>query len=242
MSRSRARARERGRGSAVAKFSPSALFSSLFIRAHDLGLADTTSLASITDLSGAGHAPVQATGARQPKIASAVLNGRDVFRFDGTDDFVAVDFAFAQPYTVSLVYKLRSKDATTRVVFDGSAGDTGELFNLVTTNATKFYAGGAAAIGPGTPTTLADGAFEHIIVVANAGSTIVYRNGVSWAVGSGTSPGSGAMGGLTLGAYGARNGTAATAIDVAELGMMSGVISAGPLATLRAYVTSTYNL
>jgi len=66
----------------VGGFSPLSL-------APALWLSDTGSnAAEWTDISGNSRTPFQTTGVRQPAIVTNVLNGRQVRRFDGTNDFL----------------------------------------------------------------------------------------------------------------------------------------------------------
>ena len=70
-----------------------------------LWLSDTGSSAGTwPDLSGNGRNAVQATGANQPAIITNAINGRQVRRFDGTNDFYAsVWSSVAMPITTTFV-------------------------------------------------------------------------------------------------------------------------------------------
>ena len=66
----------------LSSFSPLSLAPALWV-------TDTGSDPSVwTDMSGNGRHAVQATGANQPSIVTNVINGRQVRRFDGTNDFL----------------------------------------------------------------------------------------------------------------------------------------------------------
>jgi hypothetical protein len=92
---------------ALAGFNPLSL-------APALWLNDTGSDPSVwTDLSGNGRNAVQATGANQPSIVTGALNGRQVRRFDGTDDrLIPPDFSLDN-HTIFSVVKPDLVDPTT---------------------------------------------------------------------------------------------------------------------------------
>jgi hypothetical protein len=54
-----------------------------------LGLPDNTAIASVTDSSGNGNTASQGTAGLRPIAKTAIRNGRDVGRFDGTDDVLS---------------------------------------------------------------------------------------------------------------------------------------------------------
>jgi hypothetical protein len=76
---------------ALAGFNPLSLAPALWVN-------DTGSNPSVwTDISGNGRDAVQATGANQPSIVTGAINGRQVRRFDGTDDrLIPPDFSLDQ--------------------------------------------------------------------------------------------------------------------------------------------------
>lgn len=74
----------------VASFSPDSLSGlKLWLKADALALNDNDAVASWTDSSGLGNHAVQATEAAKPTYKTAIVNGKPVLRFDGTDDFMA---------------------------------------------------------------------------------------------------------------------------------------------------------
>ena len=92
-----------------------------------LWLSDTGSDPSQwDDLSGNGRNATQATPANQPAIISAGLNGRQVRRFDGSNDwlsFVAGSIGQnASGVTIIAVYKWASNPAATKVITNITVG------------------------------------------------------------------------------------------------------------------------
>jgi hypothetical protein len=87
-------------------------------------LSDTGSDASVwTDLSGNGRNAVQATTASQPAIITNALNGRQVRRFDGTDDYLSHSYSASGDNTIFAVcYSTQTTSNTNNFIF--TAADT----------------------------------------------------------------------------------------------------------------------
>jgi hypothetical protein len=71
-------------------FNPLSLSPALWLDANDLSGSDGTQIATWTDKSGNGRNAMQATSVSQPKLYNNVLNGNQVARFDGVNDFLDV--------------------------------------------------------------------------------------------------------------------------------------------------------
>jgi hypothetical protein len=87
-------------------------------------LSDTGSDASVwSDISGNGRDAVQATSGSQPAIISGALNGRQVRRFDGTDDYLAHTYSAPVDNTIfAVVYSTQTTSNATNTIF--TAADT----------------------------------------------------------------------------------------------------------------------
>jgi hypothetical protein len=110
-----------------------------------LWLSDTGSDASVwPDLSGNGRNATQATSTQQPAIVANGLNGRQVRRFDGTDDFLSLTTGLGilrnvSGATVIAVYKWIANPPFSKSVFFVSTSTS--------TEPSRYFMGGGIAQG-----------------------------------------------------------------------------------------------
>jgi len=99
------------------RFFPWSSFSPLEL-SPALWLSDTGSDAGVwPDLSGNGRNATQAVGAGQPLIVTGALNGRQVRRFDGVNDYLAFDRADLSAFSLFVVNKRAVGGGTYQTVF-----------------------------------------------------------------------------------------------------------------------------
>lgn len=89
-------------------------------------LSDTGSDASVwPDLSGNGRNAVQATTASQPAIITNALNGRQIRRFDGTDDYLTHGYSAPVDNTIFAVcYSTQTTSNATNTIFTAADVNT----------------------------------------------------------------------------------------------------------------------
>ena len=94
--------------------------------------ADGDPIASWVDQSDTGLTFAQGTGANQPILKLGLLNGRNVVRFDGSNDSLSVSAGAlqgSQPGGTIFVVASRTTDATLRTYLDfGGGGNAGLIF------------------------------------------------------------------------------------------------------------------
>ncbi len=147
-----------------------------------LWLSDTgNNAAQWDDLSGNGRHATQGTGASQPAIITNSLNGRQVRRFDGSNDFMVGSqlWSGANPGSIFVVYKPR---ATTGVftVFGQTLGGTPGFWRAIQFR-TEFAVGDPYFAGYQsdlTDNTAPDTNAKIAGFIYNGTAGYLYRNGV----------------------------------------------------------------
>jgi hypothetical protein len=191
--------------------------------------ADATAVASWTDLSGLGHHLVQATGAKQPLLKTAIVSGYPVVRFDGSNDFLQALHTQAQPVTVTIACAFATYVSGNNTVLDGGANNAMRVNRPGATKIEMFRSDGAA-IGVEATTTPESWHVYSCVFDGSVGFLQV-DNGAASATGA---VGAAATAGLTLGSRG--DGTAGFApVDVYGLTIHAFNLSAGYRAQLARY-------
>ena len=176
---------------------------------------------------------MQATGANQPLYKTAIQNGLPVVRFDGVDDFVAVDFSLGQPTTVFVVAKFL--DTALDTLIDGFAGanvNKRRLYRNASTTYTLFAGSGGPVSAATTPE-----AFHSIGAVFNGASSEIRIDGGSAATGN---PGAGASTGITVGAVAGAASDWANA-DIAEVLLYNTALSTTDRQSVESYLRGRWN-
>lgn len=137
--------------SVVSSFTPADLAGlQLWFRASDItGLVDGDPVATWSDTSGNARDMTQSTASKRPTWRTAVLNGKAVVRFDGSDDYLSVTSAYtliAQPFSVFAVVKANSTNTVDRL-FDDSNDGSRSLMGGDAAGAYQMYAGGSVLTG-----------------------------------------------------------------------------------------------
>lgn len=139
-----------------------------------LWLSDTGSDPSVwPDLSGNGRNATQATVGAQPTIVPNVRNGRQIRRFDGTNDQMLVGLTVSNtPFTIVMVTYLTGPAIGFRVSF--AMGGNGFAIGYNPTPVAYAFSTSGLTITKARPTT-----FELISCVSNGASSFFSVNGVS---------------------------------------------------------------
>jgi hypothetical protein len=155
-----------------------------------LWLSDTGSDPSVwLDLSGNGRNGTQVASERRPSIVASGLNGRQVRRFDGVDDFMYHGYSgsLSGSFSIFIVVKLLSIGTGYRCVFSCGNASQGSL--LLTKISTAKWGTYTAVDAPAT-TTLATGqAMVLTMIDSAAAGGLFYLNGISDGTWAGNSAG-----------------------------------------------------
>ena len=191
----------------------------LQLDASQLSLADTTPIVTWPDLSGNGYDAYQAITTRQPALRTAVQNGLNVARFNGTTHYLHSIFPnLVQPFTVALVMKLNST-AANQVAFDTLNSSPGTPALFTTLNTWNL----------GTITATADSAWHVILCVVNGVSSILRIDAAETSGDGGTGF---LWAGLNIGINRALAGPISA--DVGELRVLRHALTSGERGTLQA--------
>jgi hypothetical protein len=204
--------------------SPVLWWSSRFIT----GKADNAALTftDIADLSTSGHNATSGTCTYKTNIQ----NGQPVLRFNGTSDLIAVTFTLNQPYTIVVSASWRGSRVANETLLDGGP-NTSRIYRSADTTINTFTAAGAGPQLTSTATTT----FRNLAFVCNgASSSLTADNGTP---ATGTT--SGGAGGITLGSSGP-GGVEFGPVDVGDMIVVPGLISAGNATLLQAYLKGVW--
>jgi hypothetical protein len=176
------------------------------------------------DKSGNGKHVIQATTDNKPLLKTAVQNGRNGIKFDGTNDVLAnASFALAKPDTLIMAFKT----GTTGAALDGVTVRQG-VFHDTTI---KLFAGGSSiAVGTAANNT----AFIGVFVFNGAAS----YGRVNAAQSAAVNPGTNDMAGIRVGNNPA--GSFAYNGHVFEVIAAQGELSAGVIASVEAYLNAKW--
>ncbi len=196
-------------------------------------VADGTAISSSTDRSGNGRHAVQATGANQPIFKAAIQNGRGVYRFDGTNDFLRVAFTRNQPHTAFAVAKVSAVNGGNhQAIIDGNSDDSASL--MITAGGTILNAFAGALLATGDAMGLVN--FHRIAAVFNGASSSIQYDAVAADTGN---AGASNAGGVSIGGNG---GNRAFNGDVGEVVLYSRALSAGEISQVMAYLSTKWGV
>jgi hypothetical protein len=204
----------------------------LWFKADSIVAADDDPVGTWTDSSTSAKNLTQATGSKQPLYKTAVLNGKPVVRFDGTDDTMATAaLTLDQPLTYLMVVKMNSSTGT-RYLCDGASNDSLLIYNGGGGAIWVMYAGGAAP-SKATDTT----AFHVFACKFDGASSEFYVDSGTAATGN---CGANNAGGLTIGS--SQNGSNPSSIDVAEWLAYDSALGNTDRVAVRDYLLTKYGL
>lgn len=156
----------------------------LWLDASQLGLADGAQVSQWTDLSGSGNHMTQGTAAQRPVLKKGIINGRDVVRFDGIDDYLNKDSANADTnITLFVVVKVPNPAiaANHGLFASNNVSSSARSWNMGLNGASQWNVSARKADNTGSNNLVmgaADGNATLLTVVVNAGVWRAYKNGV----------------------------------------------------------------
>jgi hypothetical protein len=102
---------------------------------------DASSVARWEDQSGNSRHITQATSASQPILKTAIQNGKNIIRFDGTNDILRRSGAFVHAQGAATIFVVVSANsgASDRLIVEGRTTNTNPLYMpIISANATLF--------------------------------------------------------------------------------------------------------
>ncbi|MBV1853609.1 M4 family metallopeptidase [Catellatospora tritici] len=201
----------------------------------DAGVTSSGGLVSNwTDQSGTGHHASMTVAARQPSLASGVVNGKPVIRFGGSQSLSLVTIN-PSAFTVFVVGK-NSKTTESYSMILGPGGNNANN-QLRWENGTQALVYGSNGI-PATTSTIGNTRVFHDLVIRYDGATLkVYRDGTLY-----TSTPVAASGGWSINQIGAYYSSAYMQGDLAELLVYSSALSDTDRVSTQNYLKSKYAL
>jgi len=228
----------------------------VWLDAEALSLGDGDPVASWEDRSGNGFNATRGIAAQQPSFTTAVLNGRPLIRFDGTDDALNLDTAIATTtdgilngdYSVIIVGARRTStsndgwflygtgpfDAMSNLYMGWRGGDPSHF---------RFSQFGAAELQVNSGNYLNDGVNQYAIFTGTFGQTAspprkLYEN--AGLIGTNTStqvltsyPGA-ELGGIS--------GANECAVDIAEAIFYQGELNEAQIIIINNYLSAKYDV
>jgi hypothetical protein len=201
-----------------------------------LWLSDTGSnAAQWDDVSGNGRHATQAVGANQPSIVTGAINGRQVRRFDGTDDFLETSaFSIPQPYTTYAVFQSSTTGSASIVVRGASGLIAAGGVNLIIQRAAASAVSGVNA-GTLYAPFASDTAWQIFGTIADGTNSLATRNGTASATGN---AGTNAIARVGVGIT--HDGTSYLAGDIAEIIIFPAALTATNRQRVERYLSSKY--
>ena len=195
--------------------------------------ADGDPVGEWKDKSGKARHLSQSDGTRKPALKTAIKNGRNAVRFDGTNDYLrtSANYTINNPFTVFVVAIRRSGgDASYPYLWDNRFSNiAGMVWQL----------GGPFAMGAGAWLTGASVANDSAVLLCgiyNGSSSTLIQNGTSYTGDVGTST----FSLITLGDNGALHRPMSG--DVCEMAFYNGVVSANDRTKMINYLNEKWSI
>lgn len=222
----------------VAAFSPADIAGlQLWLDAQTLAGADASAVATWADQSGNSRDATQATGASRPLLKTGILNGKQVVRFDGTDDYLATA-SFARPvdFTLFCVYRFASATNQGFGSVIAQNGDGEYQFRRAFTVDSFEFDGFPGSIQP----TNDQDVWRVMSGTLDGADGELFLSGVS----QGTATSAGALTpsdlAVIIGARGDLNAATFLGGDIAEIVLYNAVLSAGDRQAVEDYLMEKY--
>jgi hypothetical protein len=187
------------------------------------------------DLSGNARTLSEGTGANQPTWVDAVVAGRPIVRFDGSNDLLtSTSFTLAQPAHIFMVVNQDTWTANNRL-FSGNSSNSMAIVQGDSSPLVKQFNG--STFVNSVSATLD----TWFLLQSYWSSTASFQRLNAAAVVSGGDGGSGGiLGGFVLGNR--QGADTASDVDVAELAIYSAQVTGASLDALMAYFRTRYSL
>jgi hypothetical protein len=205
------------------------------------GLADGAGVANLAESAGRQPPISQATGANQPLLKVAIVNGRPVLRCDGANTtasatWMAAASGLLQPNTMVLVAKFNATPASAfGAATDGRAGARHTFYkDNAAAGKWALYAGGSVV----SSTTAVDQNWHVLEAVVNGAASFLYLDGV--ALLSNVNPGSNRFNGVTIGS--ANDGSQKASLDIARFLAWNRILSSAERSQLRTHLGLAYRI
>lgn len=230
-----------------------------------LASLDGDPLGEWRDKSGSGNHWVQAAGTNKPALRKTVKNLKDIIRFDGVNDFMAITGSNSSlkslhdgDNTIFVVMNVSSL-AAPRVVFDSNGGTTGATGMYLGTNSTSlshqiFNSSGTVPLSPSVATTAASYiaaatwyVFSFVSDPANATAanrSYIYKNAGSLQqtnTSTGTPSSANSLNNLMLGGTNPSGGIPFVG-DFGEIIIYDSALSAGNRALVENYLNNKWGV
>jgi len=197
--------------------------------------SDGDSIGTWTDLEG-GADLTQSTSSDQPTLKTNQINGKQVLRGDGSDDFMDVGFSdLSQPYEIFMVFELQSgaTDGGFHFIFDD---DNDARFGKDSDDKFQIYQGDTQVIGSTADlnTHFTEAIFRD---GANNNDDEYLLDGTSDAVGD---SGDSILTGLTV--FSRLDGGLPANVDVGEVGVYNDELSASTRDELESYISNKWDI
>ena len=227
-----------GHYAARGSFTPPQLANMVFWGdANTLAGGDGALISSFTDLSGnANHAT--ASGSLRPTLKTNIVNGKQVLRFDGTDDVMAWPNLFGAATTGTLVVMIKANadpaaSAITSKPWDlAKTGAVGSSAHSYTDGFIYEHFGSDTSV-QAMPKPSSAASFHAYSVTIQANKMVIHWNGVIIGGQDFSSPG-------FLAAPTLSDGTSKYAGDIAEIMLYKVVLSRAELKTINTYLAAKY--
>lgn len=209
----------------------------LWLAADELALADNDPVATWADQSVAANDATQGTSGARPTFKAAQINSLPVVRFDGTNDYLALDGNLSsQDFTYFAVVKHTA--ANQGILIGHDNGGISWDFAGSGDNKPRLVKASTALVGQAT-TDIGSG-YAIIALSYATPNVIFYRNGGA----DGSASSAQTFSFLSTGAVGCQFSGAAPSFwfagDVAEIICYDNVVSSGDRAALFAYLNDKY--
>ena len=194
-------------------------------------VADGDVVGAWEDQSGQSNDASQATTSKKPLLKTGIVNGRDVVRFDGADDWLKTgSFARSQPSHVFAVIQQISWTGEDRLWDSVSAVNGLMAYQWSVSPGLKMYSGA----GLGDNSGLAIGTFGVLSCLYNGASSVLRINGNEQTGNAGANAGNG----ITLGA--AQVLTVSMNGDFAELLVYDAALSTADRQAMETYLNARF--
>lgn len=224
----------------AAAWTPADLGSTMKVWLKDSGLSgvDGDPISTWSDSSGNANHFTQGTAAQRPVLKTAILNGKNVARFDATDDGLLGPYAITTGnYTVAVVYNYQSMSSVGRRAVQGSNNWLMGPY----TNLHRVFGGTGAGFVPSAP-AVTQNVFVASMMTLTTGAPGTCSGYVNSATAYGSASATGAIYPGTIGL--GRSGSTAEALtgDIAEVVVCDTALSVGDRTSLISYLMTRFGL